>query len=108
MNTLTHSQAAMSGDLSSVGATAGRIARMNEARAFKASEKLLLDQALTIISTITMEPMVVAKLVTAINAAVEFDDRYAIAHGHYEIRLAILECMCRVDLEVNPEGEEEC
>jgi len=43
---------------------------------------------------------------TAVNDAMEFDGRYAIGHGHYEIRLAVLECKCRIDSEVNPEDED--
>ena len=106
MQTLTHSQAHAAGDLASVGATAGRIARMNESRAIAASEKQLFDGALKAISSFTMTPERVAKLISVINDAVEFDSRYAIGHGHYEIRLALLECKCRIDSEVNPEDED--
>ena len=106
MQTLSHSQAHASGDLASPAATAGRIARLNESRAIAASEKQLIDGALKVISSVTMKPEVVAKLISAINDAVEFDSRYAIGHGHYEIRLAVLECKCRIDSEVNPEDED--
>ena len=106
MTTLTHSQAHASGDLASPGATAGRIARLNESRAIAASERGLFDGALKAISSFTMTPERVAKLISVINDAVEFDSRYAIGHGHYEIRLALLECKCRIDSEVNPEDED--
>ena len=82
MQTLTHSQAHASGDLASHGATGGRIARINESRALAASERGLFDGALKAISSITMTPERVAKLITAVNDAMEFDGRYAIAHGH--------------------------
>ena len=106
MQTLSHSQAHASGDLASPAATAGRIARRNESRAIAASERGLIDGALKVISSVTMKPEVVAKLIAAINDAVEFDGRYAIGHGHYEIRLALLECKCRIDSEVSPEGDD--
>ena len=106
MQTLSHSQAHAAGDLASVGATAGRIARINESRALAASEKALFDGALKAISSFTMTPERVAKLITAVNDAMEFDGRYAIAHGHYEMRLAVLECMCRIDSEVSPEDDD--
>ena len=106
MQTLSHSQAHASGDLASPAATAGRIARLNESRAIAASERGLFDGALKAISSFTMTPERVAKLITAVNDAMEFDGRYAIAHGHYEMRLAVLECKCRIDSEVSPEGDD--
>ena len=105
MNTLTHSQAHASGDLASPGATAGRIARINESRAIAASERGLFDGALKAISSFTMTPERVSKLISAINDAVEFDGRYAIGHGHYEIRLALLECKCRIDNEIQEDED---
>ena len=63
MQTLTHSQAHASGDLASVGATAGRIARLNESRAIAASERGLFNGALQAISSFTMTPERVAKLI---------------------------------------------
>ena len=105
MNTITHSHAHASGDLASPGATAGRIARLNESRAIAASEKQLIDGALKVISSVTMKPEVVAKLISAINDAVEFDGRYAIGHGHYEIRLALLECKCRINNEIQEDED---
>ena len=105
MQTLTHSQSHASGDLASPGATAGRIARLNESRAIAASERGLFDGALKAISSITMTPERVAKLITAVNDAMEFDGRYAIAHGHYEMRLAVLECKCRIDNEIQEDED---
>jgi len=106
MQTLSHSQAHASGDLASAAAIAGRIERISNARAIAASEKALFDGALKAIASIKMTPERVAKLITAVNDAMEFDGRYAIGHGHYEMRLAVLECMCRIDSEVSPEDEE--
>ena len=105
MTTITHSQAHASGDLASPGATAGRIARINESRALAASERGLFDGALKAISSFTMTPERVAKLITAVNDAMEFDGRYAIAHGHYEIRLAVLECKCRIDHDIQEDED---
>ena len=105
MQTLTHSQAHASGDLASPAATAGRIARINESRAIAASERGLFDGALKAIGSFTMTPDRVAKLITAVNDAVEFDGRYAIGHGHYEIRLAVLECKCRIDNEIQEDED---
>ena len=105
MQTLSHSQAHASGDLASPAATAGRIARLNESRAIAASERGLIDGALKAISSVTMKPEVVAKLISAINDAVEFDGRYAIGHGHYEIRLAVLECKCRIDNDIQEDED---
>ena len=106
MNTLTHSQAHASGDLASPGATAGRIARINESRALAASERGLFDGALKAISSFAMTPERVAKLISAINDAVEFHGRYAIGRGHYyEIRLAVLECKCRIDNEIQEDED---
>ena len=105
MQTLSHSQAHASGDLASPAATAGRIARINESRAIAASERGLFDGALKAISSFTMTPDRVAKLIAAINDAVEFDSRYAIGHGHYEIRLAVLECKCRIDNEIQEDED---
>ena len=105
MQPLTHSQAHASGDLASVGATAGRIARINESRALAASERGLFDGALKAIGSFTMTPDRVSKLISAINDAVEFDGRYAIGHGHYEIRLALLECKCRIDNEIQEDED---
>ena len=105
MQTLSHSQDHASGDLASVGATAGRIARMNESRAIAASERGLFDGALKAISSFTMTPERVAKLITAVNDAMEFDGRYAIAHGHYEMRLAVLECKCRIDNDIQEDED---
>ena len=105
MQTLSHSQAHASGDLASPAATAGRIARINESRAIAASERGLFDGALKAISSFTMTPERVAKLISAINDAVEFDGRYAIGHGHYEIRLAVLECKCRIDNDIQEDED---
>ena len=105
MQTLSHSQAHASGDLASPAATAGRIARLNESRAIAASERGLFDGALKAISSFTMTPERVSKLISAINDAVEFDGRYAIGHGHYEIRLALLECKCRIDNEIQEDED---
>ena len=106
MTTITHSQAHASGDLASPGATAGRIARINESRALAASERGLFDGALKAISSFTMTPERVAKLISAINDAVEFHGRYAIGHGHYyEIRLAVLECKCRINNEIQEDED---
>ena len=105
MQTLSHSQAHASGDLASPAATAGRIARLNESRAIAASERGLFDGALKAISSFTMTPERVSKLISAINDAVEFDGRYAIAHGHYEIRLAVLECKCRIDNDIQEDED---
>ena len=106
MTALTHSQAHASGDLASPGATAGRIARINESRALAASERGLFDGALKAISSFTMTPERVAKLISAINDAVEFHGRYAIGHGHYyEIRLAVLECKCRINNEIQEDED---
>ena len=105
MQTLSHSQDHASGDLASPAATAGRIARLNESRAIAASERGLFDGALKAISSITMTPERVAKLITAVNDAMEFDGRYAIGHGHYEIRLALLECKCRIDNEIQEDED---
>ena len=105
MTALTHSQANASGDLASPAATAGRIARINESRAIAASERGLFDGALKAISSFTMTPERVSKLISAINDAVEFDGRYAIGHGHYEIRLALLECKCRIDNEIQEDED---
>ena len=105
MQPLSHSQAHASGDLASPGATAGRIARINESRALAASERGLFDGALKAIGSFTMTPDRVAKLITAVNDAVEFDGRYAIGHGHYEIRLALLECKCRINNEIQEDED---
>ena len=105
MQTLSHSQAHASGDLASPAATAGRIARLNESRAIAASERGLFDGALKAISSFTMTPERVSKLISAINDAVEFDGRYAIGHGHYEIRLALLECTVRIDHDIQEDED---
>mgnify|MGYP000662086652 CR=1 FL=1 len=103
MPTLSHSQAHALGDLASVGATAGRIARINEQRAISASEKGLFDGSLKAIESVTPTPERVAKWIATINKVMEADGRYAIGHGHYAMRLALLECECRLDAEVHPD-----
>jgi hypothetical protein len=102
MQTLSHSQAHAAGDLASVGATAGRIARINESRALAASDQSLFDGALKAISSVTMTPERVAKLVDSLDKAMEADGRYSIGNGWYEMRLAVMECSCHVDADLNP------
>ena len=62
MQTLSHSQAHAAGDLASVGATAGRIARINESRALASSEHRLFNGALQAIRTVAMTPERVQQL----------------------------------------------
>lgn len=102
MNTITHSQAAAQGDLGSVAATAGRIARINTARALKASEKALFDGALQAIRSVTLTPERAHQLMATINSTMEADPQYLPGSGNYFIRCAILESFCAIDEEVNP------
>ena len=106
MNTLTHSQAHASGDLASPGATAGRIARLNESRAIAASERGLFDGALKAISSFTMTPERVRLLLATLNACMEADPRYLPGRGNYPVRVAVLEAFCAVQDDVNPDIED--
>ena len=104
MTLLSHSQAHAAGDLASVGATAGRIARMNEASAKAACEKRLFNGALQALRTVAMTPERVQQLLATLHAEMENDGRYAPGNGWCEMRLAVLECFCAIDSEVNPES----
>ena len=106
MQTLSHSQAHAAGDLASVGATAGRIARMNESRAIAASEKALFDGALQAIRTVAMKPERVQQLLATLNACLEADPQYLPGHGNYAVRVAVLEAFCTVQEDVNPDLED--
>ena len=106
MNTLTHSQAHAAGDLASVGATAGRIARMNESRAIAASEKALFDGALQAIRTVAMTPERVQQLLATLNACLEADPHYLPGRGNYAVRVAVLEAFCAVQEDVSPDLED--
>ena len=106
MNTLTHSQAHAAGDLASVGATAGRIARMNESRAIAASEHRLFNGALQAIRTVAMKPERVQQLLATLNACLEADPQYLPGHGNYAVRVAVLEAFCTVQEDVNPDLED--
>ena len=106
MTALTHSQAHASGDLASVGATAGRIARMNESRALAASEHRLFNGALQAIRTVAMKPERVQQLLATLNACLEADPQYLPGHGNYAVRVAVLEAFCTVQEDVNPDLED--
>ena len=97
MQTLSHSQAFALGDLGSVGATAGRIARLNEARALKASEAGLFGGALQAIRTVDMTPDRVKQLIDALNTSLESNPQFQVGHGFYAMRCAILECLCAIE-----------
>ena len=106
MTALTHSQAHASGDLASVGATAGRIARINESRAIAASEHRLFNGALQAIRTVAMKPERVQQLLATLNACLEADPQYLPGHGNYAVRVAVLEAFCTVQEDVNPDLED--
>lgn len=102
MIALTHSQAAAQGDLGSVAATAGRIARMDAARALRASEKGLVDVACKAILSVRLDPEVVLQVLDTLIAAMESDPRYQVESNHYPVKVAVMEASCTVDEEVNP------
>ena len=106
MTALTHSQAHASGDLASVGATAGRIARINESRALAASEHRLFNGALQAIRTVAMKPERVQQLLATLNACLEADPQYLPGNGNYTVRVAVLEAFCTVQEDVNPDLED--
>ena len=106
MTALTHSQAHAAGDLASVGATAGRIARINESRALAASEHRLFNGALQAIRTVAMKPERVQQLLATLNACLEADPQYLPGHGNYAVRVAVLEAFCTVQEDVNPDLED--
>ena len=106
MQTLSHSQAHAAGDLASVGATAGRIARINESRALAASEHRLFNGALQAIRTVAMTPERVQQLLATLNACLEADPQYLPGHGNYAVRVAVLEAFCTVQEDVNPDLED--
>ena len=106
MTAITHSQAHASGDLASVGATAGRIARINESRALAASEHRLFNGALQAIRTVAMKPERVQQLLATLNACLEADPQYLPGHGNYAVRVAVLEAFCTVQEDVNPDLED--
>lgn len=103
MQTLTHSQAHAAGDLASVGATAGRIARINESRAFAASEKALFNDGLQAIRTVTMTPDRVQQLLATLYARMESDGRYSEGNGWHGMQQAVITCFGVIDSEVNSE-----
>ena len=106
MQTLSHSQSHAAGDLASVGATAGRIARINESRALAASEHRLFNGALQAIRTVAMKPERVQQLLATLNACLEADPQYLPGHGNYAVRVAVLEAFCTVQEDVNPDLED--
>ena len=106
MNTLTHSQAHAAGDLASVGATAGRIARINESRALAASEHRLFNGALQAMRSVAMTPERVQQLLATLNACLEADPQYLPGNGNYAVRVAVLEAFCTVQDDVNPDLED--
>jgi hypothetical protein len=106
MTLLSHSQAHAAGDLASVGATAGRIARINESRALAASEHRLFNGALQAIRTVAMKPERVQQLLATLNACLEADPQYLPGHGNYAVRVAVLEAFCTVQEDVNPDLED--
>jgi hypothetical protein len=106
MNTLTHSQAHAAGDLASVGATAGRIARINESRALAASEHRLFNGALQAMRSVAMTPERVQQLLATLNACLEADPHYLPGRGNYAVRVAVLEAFCTVQEDVNPDLED--
>ena len=106
MTLLSHSQAHASGDLASVGATAGRIARINESRALAASEHRLFNGALQAIRTVAMKPERVQQLLATLNACLEADPQYLPGNGNYTVRVAVLEAFCAVQEDVIPDLED--
>ena len=106
MTLLSHSQAHAAGDLASVGATAGRIARINESRALAASEHRLFNGALQAIRTVAMKPERVQQLLATLNACLEADPQYLPGNGNYTVRVAVLEAFCTVQEDVNPDLED--
>ena len=106
MTLLSHSQAHAAGDLASVGATAGRIARINESRALASSEHRLFNGALQAIRTVAMKPERVRQLLATLNACLEADPQYLPGHGNYAVRVAVLEAFCTVQEDVNPDLED--
>ena len=97
MQTISHSQAFALGDLGSVGATAGRIARMNEARALKASEQGLIDGMRQAMRTVTMTPDLVKQLIGDLNTSLESNPQFQVGRGNYAMRCAVLECLCSIE-----------
>ena len=106
MTLLSHSQAHAAGDLASVGATAGRIARINESRALAASEHRLFNGALQAIRTVAMTPERVQQLLATLNACLEADPQYLPGNGNYTVRVAVLEAFCAVQEDVSPDLED--
>mgnify|MGYP003409428549 FL=1 len=106
MTALTHSQAHASGDLASVGATAGRIARINESRALAASEHRLFNGALQAMRSVAMTPERVQQLLATLNACLEADPQYLPGNGNYTVRVAVLEAFCAVQEDVSPDLED--
>lgn len=106
MQTLSHSQAHAAGDLASVGATAGRIARMNESRALAASEHRLFNGALQAIRTVAMTPERVQQLLATLNACLEADPQYLPGNGNYAVRFAVLTAFSAVQEDVSPDLED--
>ena len=103
MQTLTHSQAHASGDLGSPEAVAGRVSRINEARARKASETALFNSAMQALRSVDMTPERVKQVLATLNARLDSDPHYLPGHSNYAIRLAVLEAFCTVDEDVNPD-----
>jgi len=103
MQTLTHSQAHASGDLGSPEAVAGRVSRINEARARKASETALFNSAMQALRSVDMTPERVKQVLATLNACLEADHHYLPGHGNYQVRVAVLEAFCAVDEDVNPD-----
>ena len=106
MQTLSHSQAHALGDLGSVGATAGRIARLNEARALKASEAALYDGSLQAMRSVSQSPSRVHGYMKELNSALERDPQFQVGHGNYAIRCAVLECLCAIEAEMGIDESE--
>lgn len=97
MSAISHNQAHALGDLASVGATAGRIARINEARAIKSSETGLFAGALQAIRTVDMTPERVKKLIDTLNTSLESNPQFQVGHGNYGVRCAVLQCLCALE-----------
>ena len=106
MQTLSHSQAAASGNFESPGAIAGRIARINESRALAASERGLFDGALKAIRTVAMKPERVQQLLATLNACLEADPQYLPGNGNYTVRFAVLTAFSAVQEDVSPDLED--
>ena len=106
MQTLSHSQAAASGNFESPGATAGRIARLNEARALKASEAALYDGSLQAMRSVSQSPSRVHGYMKELNSALERDPQFQVGHGNYAIRCAVLECLCAIEAEMGIDESE--